>query len=205
MNCNLRANAVKSHRKHRFCNGCRKALTSRTAVILNRRPHIDLATVTLELWKKRQTLNVIPMEVAHQHIETLNRGVKSGSEVANASAKIEDQRVFARRGNRYTRGVTPIALNLRTVTWSRPPHPVERDCYVVTTDSHTLIALCAHHHKISPDICHIRTRGDLRKSERVALEDAEPIFNKPIDHFVCLSRAAIHNVRHLIEFHCALT
>ena len=147
-----------------------------------KRQHIDLATVTLELWKKRQTLNVIPMEVAHQHIETLNRGVKSGSEVANASAKIEDQRVFPRRGNRYTRGVTPIALNLRTVTWSRPPHPVEHDCYVVATDSDTLIALCARHHKISPDICHIRTRGDLRKSERVALEDAEPIFNLSLIH-----------------------
>ena len=67
----LRANAVKRHRKHWFCNGCRKAVTSRTAVILSRRPHIDLATVTLELWKKRQTLNVIPMEVAHQHIRDI--------------------------------------------------------------------------------------------------------------------------------------
>ena len=205
MNCNLRANAVKSHRKHRLCNGCRKAVTSRTAVILNRRPHIDLATVTLELWKKRQTLNVIPMEVAHQHIETLNRGVESGSEVANASAKIEDQRVFAGRGNRYTRGVTPIALNLRTVTWSRPPHPVEHDCYVVATDSDTLIALCVPHHEISPDICHTRTRCCLRESECVAVEDAEPIFHKSIDHFACLSRAAIHDVRHVSELHRALT
>ena len=126
-------------------------------------------------------------------------------EVANASAKIEDQRVFARRGNRDTRGVTPIALNLRTVTWSRPPHPVEPDRYIVATDSDTLIAVSVPHHEISPDICHTRASGHLRKSQRVAVEDAEPIFHESIDHFVRLSRAAIHNVGHLSELHCALT
>ena len=186
-------------------NGCCEAVASRAAVILSRCPHIDLAIVKLELREKRQTLNVIPMEVAYQHIETLNRGIESGTEVANTSAKIEDQRVFAGRANRYTRGITPVALNLRTVTWSRPPHPVEHDLYVVAPDIDTLIALRVPHHEISPDICHTRTRGGLRKLERVAVEDAEPIFNKSIDHFVRLSRAAIHNVRHVSELHCALT
>ena len=109
----------------------------RAAVLLRRRIDDEFAFLAQQRGEERQTLDVIPVQVAQQTGAAKRRALGPRQpEVAQSGAEVEQQRVLAVDGDRHTGRVPAVSSELVTLARRRPAHSVERHLHVTHTPDH---------------------------------------------------------------------
>ena len=125
---NIAGQFVDAHREQRRTNRERHDVVERTSVGLSRAVHVETRALAKQWGEERQTLNVIPVQMAEQaaSLEQLLGGHLL-AEVAEAGAHVEEQWLLAWRIDRDARRVAAIPLNVIALARRRTTNAMERD------------------------------------------------------------------------------
>lgn len=100
----------------------------RAPVLLHRRVHIEMRSLSQRRNEERQTLDVIPVHVREQTGTTeVSALVATSAEVPQSRSEIEHQGHFTGCVESHARRVSAVTLRVIAVARSGTPNPIERD------------------------------------------------------------------------------